>query len=89
MKIELYLQHASTDNRCFKTELVEHKIEPMQHHKLGLYYTATGYGAKVPTQYMVKYNNRWYRVYCAVYGNSGSTYIVSNGDKIKVIEYNI
>ena len=42
-----------------------------------------GYGPKVPTRYMVKiggeFGNRWRRVYCAQYGNSGSTYIRVNG----------
>ena len=89
MNVKFYLQHANKDNRCFRTERVEHKTEPMRHHKLGLSYTKTGYGAKIPTQYMVKYNNRWHRVYCAVYGNTGSAYIVSSGDKIRVTEYNI
>ena len=89
MNVELYLQHKNTDNSCFLTERVQHKLDLMRHHKLGLSYTATGYGSKIPTQYMVKYNNRWHRVYCAIYSNSGTLYIVSNGDKIRVTEYSI
>ena len=89
MEVELYLQHKSTDNRCHRTERVQNKLEPMRHHKLGLTYTATGYGSKIPTEYMVKYNNRWYRVYCAIYSNNGTLYIISNGNKIKVTEYSI
>lgn len=36
---------------------------------------ASGYGSRIPTQYMVKYNNRWHRVYCICYSNSGTLYI--------------
>ncbi len=42
----------------------------------------SGYGKKVPTRYMVKYNSgkkyeasRWRRVYIMQYGNAGSAYI--------------
>jgi len=89
MTTELYLQHSSPDNRCHRTERVQHKIAPMRHHKLGLSYTSTGYGGKIPTQYMVKYNNRWLRVYCAIYSNVGSLYILSEGNKIRVTDYSI
>ena len=41
------------------------------------------YGPKLQTHYMVKiggeFGNRWRRVYCACYGNSGTTYIVIDG----------
>lgn len=50
----------------------------------GLYYTRTGYGAKIPTSYKVKFKNRLYRVYCTIYGNSGSTWIQSKGEKYYV-----
>jgi hypothetical protein len=43
----------------------------------------SGYGAKIPTRYMVKYNsgkryeaNHWRRVYMMQYGNAGSAYIM-------------
>jgi len=43
---------------------------------------ATGYGRKIPTRYMVKYESgkryetsRWRRVYIMQYGNAGSAYI--------------
>ena len=48
---------------------------PMQHHKLGLSYTASGYGEKIPTTKMVKLGTRWHRVYCMIYGNSGTLWI--------------
>lgn len=37
--------------------------------------TQTGYGRKMPTEYQVRMNGRWRRVYCVNYGNSGSLYI--------------
>lgn len=48
---------------------------PLWFHKRGLSYTATGYGARIPTVYMVKWNGRWRRVYAACYGNASSSYI--------------
>jgi hypothetical protein len=38
------------------------------------------YGAKIPTQYMVLWRNRWRRVYCAQWGNASSHYVGSPGD---------
>ena len=59
----------------------------MPHHERGLLYTATGYGRKIPTQYKVKYNNRFYRVYCAIFSNIGTLYIVSKGNKVLIRDY--
>jgi len=41
--------------------------------------SATGYGRKLPTPYMVRISNRWHRVYVMNYGNAGSSYVVING----------
>ena len=46
------------------------------------------YGKKIPTAYMVRFNNRWYRVYSAIFSNIGTNYIVSAGEKITVEIYN-
>ena len=51
------------------------KYEPMPHHKRGLSYTATGYGRRLPTTWMVKFNGRWQRVYCCIFSNAGTCYI--------------
>ena len=40
---------------------------------------AMGYGPKIPTHYRILYRGHWRRVYCACYGNSGSTYVIING----------
>ena len=41
--------------------------------------SATGYGPKLPTRFMVQYGGRWRRVYMAQYGNAGTAYIVHGG----------
>lgn len=41
--------------------------------------SATGYGGKIPTRYMLKLNKRWHRVYMMQYGNSGSPYVLIGG----------
>lgn len=50
----------------------------------GRRFTATGYGSKIPTSKMLRYRNRWHRIYCAIYSNVGSCYIISKGEKIGV-----
>lgn len=52
---------------------------PLAHHKQGLQYTASGYGAKIPTRYKVRFNGRLYRVYATCYGNVSTSWIVANG----------
>jgi hypothetical protein len=44
--------------------------------------TATGYGSKLPTRYMVQYAGRWHRVYMAQWGNAGTAYIVHGGQDL-------
>ena len=56
-------------------EKVEGLYSPMRHHAAGLSYTATGYGDKLPTPYMVRYTGRWRRVYCRIFSNIGTLYI--------------
>jgi hypothetical protein len=43
--------------------------------KLGLTYTASGYGRRIPTRYMVQVNGKWRRVYCCQISNAGTCYI--------------
>ena len=42
--------------------------------------TASGYGSAMPTEYMVRWNNRWQRVKVICYANSGTAYIGSEFD---------
>ena len=43
------------------------------------HYSATGYGRKIPTGYMVRFGNRWRRVYMCQIGNSGTAYVGKPG----------
>ena len=65
---------------------IEHKEVPLWHHKAGLQFTASGYGRRIPTEHMVKLpgGNRWRRVYCACYSNSGTCYVEQGDDWIVI-----
>lgn len=41
-----------------------------------------GYGKKIATRYLVRFDNRgpWRRVYCVCYSNVGSLYVIVNGE---------
>ena len=61
------------------------RSSPLWWQEQGLSYTASGYGAKIPTQWMVRtIDQKWRRVYCAIYSNIGTTYIVQGGEKVIV-----
>jgi hypothetical protein len=55
--------------------------------------TVTGYGAKVPLAFRIRFSdNRIRRVYVMVYGNSGSAYVIVNGITVFIdsdIEHNL
>lgn len=59
----------------YLTTEVEYKDAPLWWHKQGLSYTSSGYGAKIPTRHMIKWDGKWRRVYCIIYSNSGTLYI--------------
>lgn len=58
------------------------ELRPLWWHNKGLSYTASGYGQKIPTRWMVTLGSRKYRVYCAVWSNTGTYYICRNGQGI-------
>lgn len=70
-----------------KPALLDHKTDitlterllPWQ--KRGLQYTASGYGTRIPTRWIVNYAGRTRRVYCTIYSNAGSCWIVVDGKK--------
>ena len=47
--------------------------------------TASGYGGKLPTRHMIRYADRWRRVYVMIYSNSGTAYVIVNGS-VKVLD---
>jgi len=72
-----------------ETNVKEVFIKELYCHKHGLMQTATGYGKKLATQYMLKLNDsaKTYRVYCHIFSNSGTLYIVKNGIDYIVRDY--
>ena len=52
------------------------KYDPMPWQLAGLTWTATGYGDKIPTRYKVWTGRTWRRVYCRIFSNAGTCYIV-------------
>ena len=42
----------------------------------------TGYGSKIPTQYMVFIGNKWRRVYCRIYSNIGTLYVLVKDERV-------
>lgn len=57
-------------------------VRELPWQKMGLSYTATGYGAKIPTRYMVRtVDQKWRRVYCAIFSNAGTTYVMHGKQK--------
>ena len=62
------------------------KIDLLEWQKKGLSYTSTGYGRKIPTQYKVLHENKWKRVYCCIYSNSGTFYIESDRKPVATVD---
>jgi hypothetical protein len=58
--------------------------KPLEWQKMGLQYTATGYGAKIPTSKIVYLRNRAHRVYVTQYSNAGTAWIVFDGKRVIV-----
>ena len=70
-----YLQHGGAfcglPNGPFQTVETDCKETALPRHGR----TVSGYGARIPTAYMVKHFDRWFRVYVCSYGNAGTAYI--------------
>lgn len=50
--------------------------------------SVSGYGSKIPTSHMIKYNGTWRRVYCTIYSNVGTCYANIKGERVIVdIDY--
>lgn len=81
--LEAYLQHG-TGGGPFRTESVEVKRAPTWWQEKGLQFTASGYGSRIPTEYMVRVGNRWRRVYCRIFSNVGSLFIGNGENRISV-----
>lgn len=69
---------------AFCTVSVPAKINELPWQKAGLQFTATGYGMRIPTRYMVRWGSKWRRVYCRQISNAGTCYIGNLADRIIV-----
>lgn len=62
----------------------------LEWQRLGLQYTASGYGTKIPTSKVIKWSDgRERRVYCDIYSNIGSCYCMIYGCKVSVEGFNL
>ena len=48
-----------------------------------------GYGRKISTDYMARINNRWHRVYCVCYSNSGSLYVILRSGRFYIRDFDM
>lgn len=63
---------------------------PLDWQRLGLQYTATGYGTKIPTSKVIAWSDgKVRRVYCDIYSNTGSCYCLIHGCKVSVDGFNL
>ena len=45
-------------------------------------HSKTGYGDKIPTNTVVFVENKWRRVYCRIYSNIGTCYVLIKGEQV-------
>jgi len=67
-----------------QTDLIS---KPLWFHKRNLMQTRSGFGRNLKTEWMIKYNNRLYRIYQCCISNSGTNYIKTKAGDI-IIEIN-
>ena len=79
---QFFLQFGEAPAPC-QTVGVPHKETPTPKYRP----SASGYGGKIPTRYMVKYEGVWRRVYAMVYGNGESLFANVLGQEIPVQKY--
>ena len=84
--IQTYCERPDGTRDSFATIDVDIKEKPLDWQTRGLSYTATGYGRKIPTRYMVKFNDKWRRVYCCIISNIGTCYIGDLKDNL-IVQY--
>jgi hypothetical protein len=75
---ELYLQHGESPGPFWTTRATVATTAAPANPYL------TGYGDAVPTRYMIRHANRWHRVYCRIFSNTGTLYIRTRDGRIRV-----
>lgn len=78
MKAEL--KHGLLDSE--QARLIYEPVELFERDAPASGQTASGYGRKIPTRWMIRWGNRNYRVYAVCYSNVASYYIRRNGNRI-------
>lgn len=69
---------------AFCTVAVPAKVRELPWQAAGLQFTASGYGRRIPTRYVVRWGSRWRRVYCCRVSNAGTLYIGRLADAVYV-----
>ena len=57
---------------------------PLWFHERNLMQTASGYGRTLKTQYVIRVDKKWHRVYVCQLSNSGTAFIKKGGKNIVV-----
>lgn len=87
MKAYLHTKNINSDGSsdCHLTQEVPVKVALLWHHTAGVSFTATGYGARIPTAYMIKVRGKWRRVYGICYSNAGTAFIGKKFDNTNTV----
>ena len=59
-------------------------LEPLDWQKRGRSFTSSGYCKKIPITHVLYLFGRRYRIYCDIYSNAGTSYIIYQGEKVIV-----
>ena len=82
------MSEARSYNKYFSTP-VKGVRKPLWHHEHGLSYTASGYGSRLPTEWMIRHEKKLYRIYCVIYSNAGSIYVVIGKTRYYLSDFDI
>ena len=90
MEFYLHTKNICADGTtdCDITQKVEHKESPIPRvGPWGLIKGAplSGYGARILTDYMVRVNGKWRRVYCRIYSSSRTLFIGKKYDGSAIV----
>lgn len=70
-------------------KVIAAKRKQLWWQKQGLQFSATGYGSRIPTGIMIRLEGDretlWRRVYCIIYSNIGSIYVLKGKQRIFLI----
>jgi hypothetical protein len=63
--------------KTIRLDEIPHRRVPLPHHIAGRDWTASGYGRRIPSVYLVQLpgSKRWRRVYVCCYSNVGTAYV--------------